>query len=90
MELTEREQARLAEAPDDLPEEVKAFWVVSWDHHHGDLDRFRGFLAKLILHILEARPEAARPFEDLPHALDVLRVLAGEDVPQSGGSAEPS
>ena len=45
MELTEQERARLAAAPAILPEEVKNVWVVSWDRHEGDLDRFREFLA---------------------------------------------
>ena len=78
MELTEQERARLAAAPADLPHEVKDVWVVSWDRHEGDLDRFREFLAGLVLHIIRARPETAGMFADVPDALRVLQVLAGE------------
>ena len=86
MELTEQERARLAAAPAILPEEVKDVWVVSWDRHEGDLDRFREFLAGLVLHIVRAQPEAARRFHDAPDALRVLGVLAGE---YEAGSPEP-
>ena len=86
MELTEQERARLAEAPAILPEEVKEVWVVSWDRHEGDLDRFREFLAGLVLHIVRAHPESARLFEDAPDALRVLGTLAGE---YEAGSPEP-
>jgi hypothetical protein len=89
VELTERERSRLAEAPTDFPDEVKAVWVVSWDRHEGDLDRFREFLAGLILYIIRARPEAARPFEDAPDALRVLRLLAGENEAGSPGPGQP-
>jgi hypothetical protein len=86
VELTEQERARLAGAPAILPDEVKDVWVVSWDHHEGDLDRFREFLAGLVLHIVRAHPEAARLFHDAPVALRVLGVLAGES---EAGSPEP-
>jgi hypothetical protein len=62
MELTEQERARLAAAPANLPHEVKDVWVVSWDRHEGDLDRFREFLAGLVLHIVRVRPETAGMF----------------------------
>ena len=87
MELTEQERARLAEAPAILPEEVKEVWVVSWDRHEGDLDRFREFLAGLVLHIVRAHPEAAQLFHDTPDALRVLGVLAGHQY--EAGSPEP-
>lgn len=86
MELTEEERARLAEAPEILPDEVKDVWVVSWDRHQGDVDRFREFLSGLVLHIVKAHPEAERLFHDAPDALRVLGILSGE----SAGSAEPA
>jgi len=86
VELTDQERARLAEAPAILPDEVKHVWVVSWDHHEGDLDRFREFLAGLVLHIVRGHPEAARLFHDAPDALRVLGALAGE---YEAGSPEP-
>ena len=89
MELTEQERARLAAAPADLPHEVKDVWVVSWDRHEGDLDRFREFLAGLVLHIIRARPETAGMFADVPDALRVLQVLAGEGDTGSPGPGQP-
>lgn len=86
MDLTEQERARLAEAPTILPDEVKQVWVVSWDRHEGDLDRFREFLAGLVLHIVRAHPEAAGLFHDASDALRVLEVLAGG---YETGSPEP-
>jgi hypothetical protein len=87
MELTEQERARLAAAPADLPHEVKDVWVVSWDRHEGDVDRFREFLAGLVLHIIRVRPDTAGMFGDAPDALRVLQVLAGEgdaELPEPG------
>jgi hypothetical protein len=59
---------------------------VSWDRHEGDLDRFREFLAGLVLHIIRVRPETAGMFADAPDALRVLQVLAGEG---DAGLTEP-
>ena len=89
MELTERERARLAAAPADLPHEVKDVCVVSWDRHEGDVDRFREFLAGLVLHIIRARPETARMFADVPDALRVLQALAGEGDTGLPGPGQP-
>jgi hypothetical protein len=42
------------------------------------VDRFREFLAGLVLHIIRVRLETAGMFADAPDALRVLQVLAGE------------
>jgi uncharacterized protein (DUF2267 family) len=89
VELTEQERARLAAAPADLPHEVKDVWVVSWDRHEGNLDRFSEFLAGLVLHIIRVRPETAGMFEDAPDALRVLQVLAGEGDTGLPGPGQP-